>query len=404
MPRVIPPTKPSYALVAPAHRMTQGGRDVYHTVLRMHQFDQAVPDSVNEDVNREHQRRFMPAHAKAILDYIARNDEWLLGPVTLSVSSPFVEFEEYPSSEEGSGPSSLPTLGELRLREGAHAALRMIDGQHRRRAIRDFLSSTEGDPERLVKFSESQMPVAIYVEDDIQAIRQMFSDLAQQRKMDPVTTTKFNTRDPFNRAAAEIRSKSWIGPFVDEEYSRIRIESPKLLSLNQLADCLRTLRHGYGGRVSRARMLAANVGYDKLVSDGLAWTDSFLPKARSEFQALRSGELKSEQMPDLRLNSLALNHMTLRLIAGCLAEWERRWPQLDAEPLASFLAELELGRGQVSQDLVETGVIEPNGASIISRVQVMKPAIQALVESAHDRARAERVVANAHHESTKPAR
>ncbi|MCY4618226.1 MAG: DGQHR domain-containing protein [Chloroflexi bacterium] len=377
--------------------MRQGGRDVFHTVLRMHQFDQAVPDGVSEEVSREHQRRFMPSHAKAILDYIRRNDEWLLGPITLSIPSSFVTFDPYPVEGESQAETDFPQLGELRLLEGAHSALRMIDGQHRRRAIRDFLRSTDVEETRLHDFAGSQMPVAIYVEDDITAIRQMFSDLAQQRKMDPVTTAKFNTRDPYNRAAMEIVEKSsWIGPFVDQDNSRVRFESEKLLALNQLADCLRTLQHGYGGRVSRTRLIAADAAYDKLLEQGIEWTDHNLPAARREIELLSSGGKLPDQLSEMRHGSLALNYTTIRLFAGCQSEWIRRWPGEKMERLTNFLRELNLLHGEVSSVLVDSGVIEPGGTGIIPRVQIMKPAIQRIVEAAYEHASEDFVSAHVH--------
>ena len=379
--------QPSEQIVldAPAHKMVQAGRPVYYLSLRMEQFDDTVPTEVNPDTIGEHQRRFVEGHAKAIGEYLRSATDWILGPVTLTVDPAYVEFEPY-ETDAGEVSNTLPLLGQIRLKEGASSRLRIIDGQHRRRAIRDFMRETpesQAAKDRQNAFRDSQMPVAIYEEANPKVIRQMFADIAKQRGIDAVTTARFDVRDPYNRAADQVmRQVTWLSPLIEMDRSRVRPESEKLLSFNQLAACLRTLDAGYGGRISRARRLEALEGFDELVARGVAWFDRFLPSARSEYLGLQEIPAEPDYLPLQRSKSLAYNYTMFRIWAACYSEWQQSPHILGETHLAAFIQTIDLSPGQEAGLLVEAHIIEPNGTTIISRPQTVKPAIALILERA----------------------
>ena len=366
-------------LRAHATRLRQGKRDVYHFALRMAQFDDALPIEVDEKVIRDN-RRFIPSHAKAIEDYLSSNESWVLGPVTLSIDPEFVEFEPY----EGQGKNQLPEIGELRIIEGASSSLRIIDGQHRRWAIRDLMRNTEGgDPAVRAAFEESQMPVALYTEADTAAIRQMFADMAQQRNMTAVARARFDQRDPFNRAAAEVQAQSvWLDPFVEMNSSTVSRGSEKLIAFNQLAVNLKTLRYGYGGRVSRVRQQEANRDFDEIVELGLHWIDDFLPSAREEYAILGNLEADPDYIPTQRRETFAYSGTMLRVIAGCFYEWHSRFPDASAEPLETHIRSMNFRTKQRSTLLRKSGMIDNEGYTLRGGRREIRFAINAIVDEA----------------------
>ncbi len=372
-------------LRAHATKIRQGNRDVYHFALRMAQFDDALPVEVDEKVIKDN-RRFIANHAKAIQEYLSETNSWVLGPVTLSIDPQYVEFEPYP----GQGKNQLPEIGELRIVEGASSSLRIIDGQHRRRAIRDFRRGPGVADSALVDaFERSQMPVALYTETDTRAIHQMFADMAQQRNMTPVARARFDQRDPFNRAADEVRLQSvWLEPFVEMDSSTVSRGSDKLIAFNQLAVNLKTLLHGYGGRVSRIRQQEANRDFNALVDLGLYWVDEFLPAAREEYAILPDLEADPDFIPTQRRKTFAYSGTMLRIIAGCFCEWhKRRFPgvdlkEVDFSPLEEYLRGMDFQTGQRGTLLHRSGVIDNEGYTLRGGRREIGFAINSIVEAA----------------------
>ena len=372
-------------LRAHATKIRQGNRDVYHFALRMAQFDDALPVDVDEKVIKDN-RRFVPNHAKAIEDYLFETESWVLGPVTLSIDPQYVEFQPY----EGQDKNQFPEIGELRVVEGASSSLRIIDGQHRRRAIRDFRRNTdEADSPLRQAFERSQMPVALYTETDTRAIHQMFADMAQQRNITPVARARFDQRDPFNRAAEEVTRQSvWIEPFVEMDSSTVSRGSDKLIAFNQLAVNLKTLLHGYGGRVSRIRQMEANRDFDDLVDLGLFWVDEFLQAAREEYAILPNLEADPDFIPNQRRKTFAYSGTMLRIIAGCFYEWrERRFPgvdlkEVDFKQLEEYLRAMDFKTRQRNTLLQRSGVIDNEGYTLRGGRREISFAINSIVDDA----------------------
>ena len=369
-------------LEAPAHRLTQGERTVYYFALSMAQFDDVLPEEVDSKVIRESQRRFIPSHARGIEDYLSKTDKWVLGPVTLSIDPEFVLFEPYPGQED----ETSPILGELKIIQGGKPFLKILDGQHRRWAIRHYRTAqapTEAFEQQRKAFEKCEMPVALYEESDTQGIRQMFADMAQQRKMDAVTTARFDMRDPFNQAADRLMEESeWIGPYVEMDSSTVARTSTKLVAFNQLAVNLKTLEYGYYGRASRTRAEEVALGIDRLVEAGKQWTDEFLPSARDEYLELLT-DVDPDYVPLQRPRTLAYNGTILRILAGCHYEWRKQYPDLETDTLADFINEMDFNPKQRGGPLVESGILDLKRATLVARRQEVQAAISTIVKDAH---------------------
>ena len=374
--------RPNSVLEAPAHRFMQGGRIVYCFVLSIEQFDDALPEEVDAKVIRDSQRRFIPSHAKNIEDYLSSTDKWVLGPITLCIDPRFVEFKPY----DGQTPNASPMIGELKVIQGGRPYLKILDGQHRRWAIRNYRTSSSlggAFEQRRARFEKCEMPIAIYEESDTTGIRQMFADMAQQRKMDALTTARFDMRDPFNRAASLLmESSDWIASYVEMNTSTVARTSEKLVAFNQLAVNLKTLRYGYYGRASRIRSREAALEIDSIAELGKDWSDEFLPTARHEYLDLLSEDIDPDYIPSRRANTLAYNGTMLRIWAGCYFEWTNQAERLGTDILAQYISEINLDPNQQSGILVESGVLDFRRVTLIARRQEVLAAIHAIVEGA----------------------
>ena len=375
--------KPVPVIEAPAHRLQQGGRTVYYTALPVAQFDDTLPEDFNTEIVTDYNRRFIPSHAKNIEEYLRETDAWVLGPVTLSIHPKYVEFEPYP----GQSNDDSPIVGLLRVVSGSKSYLHVLDGQHRRNAIKNYRKSQLLDRKEIKRrenFELSQMPIALYEEEEPSGIRQMFADMAKQRNMDAVTKARFDKRDPFNEAAEEAMTRSrWIGKYVEMDRSTIARTSDKLIAFNQLATNLKTLEFGYFGRVSQIRLQEAANDLQRIIYEGVKWIDDFLPKAREEYDELSRLNIDPAYIPKERENTLAYNGTMLRILAGAHYQWQQHRPPLETDVLAAFVSNMNLQPKAKDSLLVECGVLVTEKITLNARRQEVTAAINAIVKGAY---------------------
>ena len=379
--------------VAPQLRTTafqskQGGRTVYRFVLTMEDFDALLPDKVDASEIKDN-RRFTQAHADSIADYLQTTPKWVLGPVTLGTDEGAVAFRQY----EGQSPSLPAFVGELTVSAAGLGALKVLDGQHRRAAIgsaREELGLNPESPNAAAAFRDSTMAVDLYIEGDADARRQIFADMAKQKPMDQVTRTRFDRRDPFNRVSWEVKSASdWLDPFVEMDRSAVPRTSDRLLAFNQLAMCIKTLEVGFGGRVSKQRLMEAGTEaeFERIVLRAVEWVDDFLPSARQEYESLASGETEDGFVQSQRSRTLAYSPTALRILAGATYLWDRESRPLDQ--LAEYVRSQNFKTKQQRGLFARAKVLVPDGTSLLSRRQDVKRAIETIVEGARKSGEAE---------------
>jgi DGQHR domain-containing protein len=376
----IPGAENQYSLRTPAHRFRQGPRDVYSFVLDLPTLDGLLPQRVDEDIVKDANRRLTPSHARNIQAYLADRPDWLLGSMLLGIAPDAVEFI---SGKNESG-QDLGTFGELRIRTNRINTLRIFDGQHRRRAITDVLNeldSDHGESTQLDLLRNSSIPIVLYAEQDIKALRQMFADASKTKPIEANTVTRFDKRDAFNLAAVWVADNSDLfSERVEKERTTVQRSSPCLISINQLAKTLKTLEFGYKSRVSRDRNEDLMQDIDSLYERCLGWADEFLPSARSEFNDLLNGDLDNEEIPRLRPTTFAFNSTVIRVMAGCLFEWREKG--LDESGLAKFFAEASMDRRSGTGNLLsDSGMVTANGTVLASNPIVME-AINYIVKRA----------------------
>ena len=370
-----------YSLRKPAHRYWQGGRCVYYFALDLETLDGLLPQRVDDEVIKDANRQLTPRHAKNIQEYLHTEGDWLLGGMLLGISPGAVEFEAY--RYETGEPN--PGFGELRILANRVNTMRIFDGQHRRRAIHDVLAELAGDQssgQKLATLKMASMPIVLYAEEELRALKQMFVDASQTKRIEANTVTRFDQRNPFNLAAMYLERESKLfGGRIEMERPSIARSSRCLAAINQLAQFLRTATVGYTGRASQDRKYTYMHELPKLQTLSLAWSDEFLPAAREEYELIISGGIENSEFPEWRGRSLAFNSTVMNIFAGCYHDWVSDGG--DWKPLAEFLrrSSLKSGGGAGSL-LVDAGVVAPGGTFPVGRRQEVAGAIRYILEQA----------------------
>ena len=348
-----------YTAQLPAHRFRQGNRDVYYFTLDLATLDGLLPQRIDDSVVREANRRLTPSHARNIQQYLEERADWLLGSLLLGISPDAVQFEPY---DDDDGNEINPNFGRLSILTNRTNTMRIFDGQHRRRAIQetlDRLGDDEGQADKLAKLQAASVPIVLYAEDDVRLLRQMFTDASKTKHIEANVVARFNKRDPFNLAAMHLVDESKLfGGRVEMDATTVARGSLSLISINQLAHALRVMKVGYRSRVSRGQSDLYMQDRNSLFKSCLAWSDNFLPNVRWEYAGILSGDIKNEDIPAYRAESLAYSTIFMRILAGCYHDWMEQ--QDDWTPLANYLkgASLETGGGHGTL-MVDAGAMLP---------------------------------------------
>ena len=324
-----------YTTQLPAHRFRQGNRDVYYFTLDLATLDGLLPQRIDDSVVREANRQLTPSHARNIQQYLEDEDDWLLGSLLLGIAPDALEFDPY----QDDGNEISPNFGRLSILTNRANTMRIFDGQHRRRAIQDTLdrlSNDKGQADKLTELQAASVPIVLYAEDDVRLLRQMFTDASKTKRPEANVVTRFDKRDPFNLAAMHLVDESKLfGGRVEMDATSVARGSLSLISVNQLAHALRVMKVGYRSRVSRGQSDLYMQNLDSLYENCLAWSDNFLPNARWEYAGILSGDIKEEEIPAYRAESLAYSTIFMRILAGCYHDWveqEDDWTPSDQLP------------------------------------------------------------------------
>lgn len=367
-------------IATPAHRFRQGTRDVYAFALDLATLDAMLPDRVDDKIVKDANRPLTASHARKIQDYLMERRDWLLGTMLLGIAPEAIEFLPY-QDDDGNG---VLALGELHINAAHRDDMKIFDGQHRRRAIKDALrllkSSNRTDKVRSLE--DASVPIMLYAEGSIEALRQMFADASRTKTIERNVVAQFDLRDPFNLAALWLEENSdFLGNRVEMERASVPRTSECVIAINQLAATLKTLEVGHKGRVSKDLNVQYMLNLDDLYDRCWLWADDFMPAAREEYEGLVAGEIDNSEIPQRRSETLAYNAMVVRLFAACYREWTR--DNEDWKPLAAFLrnACLKPGSGEGAL-LVDTGFVAPGGITPLARLNAVSAAVDYIVRQA----------------------
>ncbi len=311
------PASPPALYEGGAMRIERGGYALFQFAMRADHFADALPDSpqaiAQSGGTHIAQRGFMEPHARKITRYIAMNPTtWGFGPISIAMPESHIEWE--PASENG-----YHQFGTLLIPTGNKAAIKILDGQHRRSAISMLLGdkklggiSTKQRNAGRDSLRRSAISIDLYVVNTERKAAQLFSDMAQARNVAAAERVVVDSRDPFHRAIrrwtrgqkthADI---AWlielIAPVITPEGTpgprSITVSTPYWFATNAIA------------RIIKYRALRAGRLYAK---DRTAWTQENIDKL--------AGTLFNKELPQLRPEWEAARTMSGRAIAEARAQ------------------------------------------------------------------------------------
>lgn len=277
-----------------------GDRRTYQLLIPVKQLVDLFPSQFDDTEQETVQRPLKLARANEIADYILRNPNHVLGSLTYAVSKnlPF----ERGADGESIGHVVLPGDSLNVLTENYE--LRCLDGQHRRAGIQ------LAHQQRPAAMKNESIAITIYVESSHTKRRQMFSDMnSTAKRVSGAINVKFNSRDPFARAANRLAEDGRLAGHIETERANVNANSDKYYSLKAVYDSLKSLFVGPDGRVRNP----GDYAFTSIMRAAEIFIE-FLFDNRPEFERLSAGAAPS----DIRETSIVLSSTTLRVIAGGL--------------------------------------------------------------------------------------
>jgi DGQHR domain-containing protein len=337
----------------PALRGVQGTRTIYLTLPTNGVVNNFISPEM-EPIPERSQRAFDPNHARRIGEYIADNPkEYVLGALTYALDR-----EGSFDPVEAGAP-----IGMLNI--PLEARMRSIDGQHRRHGIKSALDVME-------ELAEEHCAVLFYVERDVEARRQMFSDMNwTPRTVSKSVNVGFDSRDPFAVAVRElVESHTLLTDRVETERASIPKTSTNLYTLGALHDTVKRLTIGPERRLTSGK----KVEVGEIVEAGSDFF-TFLMETRDEFQRVHA---HPEETEVIRQQSILLSGTTLRMLAGAIffATQERGY---HLDELKESVGEIDFAPTadlwQKETGFVPVGKLTPN-----SRLQEVRAATQLVLD------------------------
>lgn len=365
-----------------AVKFAQGGREAYAMSVSIADLLALIPERLDPNVIKDANRRLYAPHGKAFGEYVWGTTDWTCGAIMVGSPEDVVRFRP---TRGGSN------LGTVEIDDGEVSHLKLIDGQHRRYGLgemvareRAFADALErgGDEraarekrERLDTILNDSITVMLYVEDDMDALRQMFADISNVRPPDPITVVRFDRRNPFHVAAARLSdSHPLLMGRVEMERNTLTSKSNALLTLNQLSAVLRVLVAGVSGRVRAAIDVDADTIYDR----GRAFFDDLLT-ASETVREIAEGEVQPIDLRDRGV--LTINVTILKILAGVWRELTVIRDQ-NHEDVSRFIASMPEVPTAEETPFTRAGVLPraEGKATPIARAQEMRAAVDEMVK------------------------
>jgi hypothetical protein len=380
-----------------ATRYSQGGRTCYNIDLSLLQIDTYLPIP---DPQRptEGNRRVKESHARAFGEYVRKQAEWV-SPALLLRAPNIFEFEP---KEEIAGTQ----FGILSLPRAAQMELRILDGQHRILGIhyglesiaKELADARSGlarakklDSEAGViqqfekridelerqreRFERERMSLQIHLEDDADAYKQMFVDVADNALgITSAIRARFDHRRIVNRCLDDVLKHALLAGRVDLEQDRVGGKSPNLMGAKHVVDLIRTIAVGIDGRIGARRENELNE--PTLVEQ----TNNFLDLLLEAFPVLANvadGRLAPEE---LRKSSLLGSNLMLRALSGAYHELLGPW---EDEEIGGFFAKLNPFMNAPVREgspWLLTGAFDEGAVAPGSRAQDLRAVVRHLVE------------------------
>lgn len=340
-----------------ATRYRQGGRRVYSIDLSLAQVAQLLP-APDPDNPTEGNRRVRESHARLFGQYVREHPDWV-SPALVLRGPDIFQFEvlqEITGTEFGI--VSFPRLArtDLRILDGQHRILGLHIGiqdiateLERQRSLLAGARKSDSEPavirqfedaireleEQRERFGRERISIQVFVEDDGEAYKQMFYDIADNALgITSSVRARFDHRKIVNRCVEDVVRHSLLEGRVDLEQDRIGRGNPNLVGAKHVAELIRTVAVGVDGRIGKR--LEGELQEGVMVENTNRFLDALLV-AFPPLAAVADGELEPEV---LRKSSLLGSTTMLRVLAGTYQALtaEEGWQD---EDVAAFFGELD---------------------------------------------------------------
>jgi DGQHR domain-containing protein len=322
----------------PATRYLQGGRTMYHVVVTLAGLTQVIVKRPDPNHAIEGNRRVDGPRAKKFATYVLNNEDWVSPAIIVRAPSGEIKFMSVNEFPDGTawGVLTIPlhVLTEILLLDGQHRTLGTfysLDEINERIAkTRDLIVKAEnnGNPE-VAAGMKKQLDKHLRTRDrlgrehismDIAVVttaeaKQMFADINNNAKgVNPDYTTILDQRDVVNRIAVDLIAEHPLlrGRVELGQETRISANNPNLLGAKTVADIVRAVHVGAGGRIGRRVE-------DELTKDQKAATfrvRSFLDLLIASFDDLAGVEEGIIEAKDVRASSMLGSSTMLRILAA----------------------------------------------------------------------------------------
>lgn len=381
-------------------RYCQGGRTTYVLDLSLMQiaFTLSKPDPERVLPGN---RRIKRSHAEGFARYLRENENWTAPPILLRASASIFAFEPINLNVPGVtwGTLRVPKLlgpDQWKIIDGQHRILgihiawenlsRDLDAQtamiarardsHESATVIEFhereLAKLEAERRR---FAEERMTLQIAVEDNPDRFQQMFVDIAENALgISQSVKAGFDHRKVVNRALDDVIEHPLLKGHIEYEKDRVGSNDSALLSLKHVADIVRVVEVGIGGRIGRR--LESEINESTLVGATNAFLDT-LVGAYEDLSLVQTGELTPGE---LRRKSLLGSVIMLRVLAGVYHELlhpELGSTAMSPDEIVVFLSSLDMAAPvDPSGPWGETGLFAETGMAPTARSQDLKKLVR----------------------------
>ena len=311
-----------------------------------------------EDPDAHYNRPLIPEHVRAISNYLATAQDYILPPLTLAVLQPLSVHVVKSGSKVKNGIIVL------------HQTLKFVvtDGQHRIKGIQDAI-------QRRPELATDAIGVTIVSENEIEKVHQDFVDCAQSKAIAPALLTAFNVRDPLAKLVREVAIKAMIFQSrIEKVGSTVGKNSVNILTMNQLRAGVAELLTGNSIQTAEALRRASAERlegdlYEMKLQSILEFYRKFM-NANNEWSDLVmsnnvAGEDKMDTR-DLRERYLHFNATGL-VIIGRVGYYIFKQPEEEQATLIEALAGIDWRR---SSTLWDGNVIQSGGKLVTQNAPV----------------------------------
>ena len=313
-------------LTTPAIEYRQGGRRAFSFIMSLADLHHILPVRNQDDSSTIQgvNRAIAPRHANTIRNYLRETPEWVLGTIIIATDADSIQFD-----------GANITL----LAENFHK-VRIIDGQHRRKAIGNLLDQLPA-PELLQDTLDNQISISLYEVNSEREMRQLFAWLANNKPIDANTKRQFDTSNPFNNVADRIAAHSaLLADRVGRDRTKTANASEWLLTVPEIADLVLVTNLGYGtsANLSLQRSQQPAEIQNDMYQRTMTFFDEFLPEVHPVIRDILDNKVPNPHIAIRHANTWVLDPTIIKFMANCFEQMQPEpW-----QPLAQHLSALNL--------------------------------------------------------------